>query len=111
LKKKQQDKYSPELEKEAREWIEAVTGEKLTSTFAESLKSGRVSLRTPSNCHLGVVLCNLINKIKPDTIKKVNKNNMAFSKVNHSTYFINMLDGEHQLIHWCLNSFWSASSR
>ena len=43
-------------EREAREWIEAVTGEKLEGTLQEALKSG-------------VVLCNLLNTVKPDTVK------------------------------------------
>ena len=47
----------PLEEREAREWIEAVlTGEKLEGTLQEALKSG-------------VVLCNLLNTVKPDTVK------------------------------------------
>lgn len=34
--------YSPEVEKQVREWIEAVTGEKLGSSLGESLKSGGI---------------------------------------------------------------------
>src|SRR5688572_23096504 len=41
---------------EATEWIEAVTKSKLTKGFFESLKNG-------------VILCKLINTVKPGTIK------------------------------------------
>ena len=51
----------PTMEAEARAWIEAVIGEgPLEGTLQEALKSG-------------AVLCNLINKIKPGTVKKINK--------------------------------------
>jgi len=75
LAKKAADNYSPGLEKEAREWMEAVTGEKLTGTFAEVLKSG-------------VVLCTLINTIKPDNIQKINKAKMPFVMMENINNFI-----------------------
>ena len=50
----------PKAEAEAKEWIEAVQGESLEGdTLHEALKSG-------------VVLCNLINAIKPGTCPKPN---------------------------------------
>ncbi|PRP77589.1 hypothetical protein PROFUN_00450 [Planoprotostelium fungivorum] len=61
---------SGNVEAEVREWIESVTGEKLTGTFAASLKSG-------------VTLCNLINKIKPNTIKKINKMSTPFMQMEN----------------------------
>ena len=49
---------NPEQEKEILQWIEAVLDEKLPAgDFAEVLQNG-------------VILCRLMNKIKPDSVKK-----------------------------------------
>ena len=40
LARKQQAKYDPHWEREAQDWIEAVTQERFTQPFAEQLKSG-----------------------------------------------------------------------
>ena len=48
----------PEQEKEILDWIQAVMGEPLPEgDFAEVLKNG-------------VILCKLMNKIQPDSVKK-----------------------------------------
>ena len=52
-------------EGEAKSWIEAVTGEKLEGTLQEALKSG-------------VVLCNLLNKIKPGSCPKPQNKKLPF---------------------------------
>ena len=58
LAEKAAAKYDVGMEHKCREWIEAVTGDKLgESTLQEELKNG-------------VVLCNLINAIKPGLINK-----------------------------------------
>ena len=60
LKEKKDAKYDPELEAQARDWMERVVGEPFPSgTFEEAL-------------HDGVYLCKLINKIKPGSVKKYN---------------------------------------
>ncbi|CAF1104117.1 unnamed protein product [Adineta ricciae] len=52
-------KQDPEQDKAAREWIEAVIGEKFsTDDYAEAL-------------HDGVLLCKLMNKLKPGSIPKI----------------------------------------
>jgi len=59
VKGKIQFKHDPEEEKAAREWIEAVVGEKFpTDDYAEAL-------------HDGVLLCKLMNKLKPGSIGKI----------------------------------------
>jgi len=64
--RKQASKHDPEKEKEVRRWIEAVTGSKFSSSnFQESLKDG-------------VLLCQLANKIKPNSIKNINSGKMPF---------------------------------
>jgi hypothetical protein len=57
-------KYDTGIEAEVRDWIQKVTGEKIDD-FHETLKSG-------------VFLCNFINKIRPDSVKKINKAKAPF---------------------------------
>ena len=54
-----------DAEREAREWIEAVTGEHLAGTLQEALASG-------------VVLCRLLNVLKPGAVKKPSTKKMPF---------------------------------
>mmetsp|Transcript_22499 Transcript_22499/g.89073 ORF Transcript_22499/g.89073 Transcript_22499/m.89073 type:complete len:247 (+) Transcript_22499:30-770(+) len=60
---------------EAQAWVESMLGEPFTGDFGEHLKSG-------------VVLCNLINTLKPGTIKKVNKNRMPFMQMENINAYI-----------------------
>ncbi|RKO87906.1 calponin homology domain-containing protein [Blyttiomyces helicus] len=69
LAEKAAAKFDPAREAEAREWIEACTGEKLSSANTqESLKDG-------------VLLCKLINKVVPETNIKFNASKMPFKQV------------------------------
>ena len=69
LAEKAAAKYDVGMEHKCREWIEAVTGDKLgESTLQEELKNG-------------VVLCNLINAIKPGLINKPKNSKMPFMQV------------------------------
>lgn len=70
-------KYSEELAAECLEWIKEITGEPIntsgdTDNFFEVLKDG-------------VLLCKLINTIKPGQIKKVNESKMAFKCMENIT--------------------------
>lgn len=63
-------KYSDELAAECLEWIKEVTAEPINTAgdmdnFYEVLKDG-------------VILCKLVNVIKPGSVKKVNQSTMAF---------------------------------
>ena len=63
----------PEQEKEIMEWIEAVMGEPLPEgDFAEVLKNG-------------VILCKLMNKIQPDSIKKFKEKVRLADRELHNT--------------------------
>jgi hypothetical protein len=64
LKKKQESAFDPQLEAQAKNWIQAVTGETITDLH-QSLKDG-------------VILCKLVNKIRPNTIRKINPPKSAF---------------------------------
>merc|ERR1711988_1025463 len=70
LKAKQASKYDQKLENEARAWIEAVTGQSIGPNFWDGLKSG-------------VLLCEVVNRIRPGTIKKINRNNMPFMQMEN----------------------------
>eukprot|EP01091_Cochliopodium_minus_P015675 TRINITY_DN564_c0_g1_i1.p1 TRINITY_DN564_c0_g1~~TRINITY_DN564_c0_g1_i1.p1 ORF type:complete len:147 (-),score=43.30 TRINITY_DN564_c0_g1_i1:49-489(-) len=79
VSKKINDKRSIELENEALSWVESVTGKHINSNngdYSEDLRDG-------------VTLCDLINKLKPGTIKKVNRNaKMPFIKMENINAFL-----------------------
>jgi hypothetical protein len=59
LARKREISYDCEAERAASEWVQAVTGEQFEATsFGENLRDGRR-------------LCQLVNKIQPDIVKKV----------------------------------------
>lgn len=63
-------KYSDELAQECLEWVREITGEAINvsgdmDNFYETLKDG-------------VLLCKLVNTLKPGTVKKINESKMAF---------------------------------
>ena len=67
---------NPEQEKEILQWIEAVLGEKLPEgDFAEVLQNG-------------VILCKLMNKIKPDSVKKFKEKGPAFLLMENVQSFL-----------------------
>ena len=68
-------KFDPKMEREAREWIEAVTGEALEGTLQEALKSG-------------VVLCALVNALKPGVCKKPSTMKMAFQQMENIAKYL-----------------------
>lgn len=81
-------KRDPEQEKAAQDWIEAVTGEKFpNSDYAESL-------------HDGVLLCKLMNKLKPGAIAKIHttsnpmklRENAGFFQAAALAYGVNQSD-------------------
>jgi len=85
---KMRAKFDPERQDACQAWIEEVTGEEMgEDSFQEWLKSG-------------VVLCKLINKIKKKSVRKINKNKMAFKQMeniqnyNNACKKIGMRDGD-----------------
>jgi len=75
LKAKQDAKYDARLEAEVRQWIEAVTHDRLGADFADSLKSG-------------VILCKLINAIKPGAIRNISNTKLAFQQMENIGNFL-----------------------
>mmetsp|Transcript_2548 Transcript_2548/g.3398 ORF Transcript_2548/g.3398 Transcript_2548/m.3398 type:complete len:216 (+) Transcript_2548:69-716(+) len=72
---KQAAKYDVALENSLRKWIEAIVGRGIGADFHEGLKDG-------------VLLCDLINKIKPRSVPKVNKMKMPFMMMENIQNFL-----------------------
>jgi hypothetical protein len=76
LAKKQAMKYDVGKEGEARRWIEEVSGLGLISgEFGDALKDG-------------IVLCQLLNKIKPNSIRKIETSKMPFKQMENISKFL-----------------------
>jgi len=70
LKSRRDQSFDPKLEREALQWISSVTGEHLSGSIYESLKSG-------------IVLCKLMNKLQPGKISKIGTGNMPFVQMEN----------------------------
>jgi len=68
-------KFDPVRAKEAQEFVEEVTGEKMKGEFVDWLESG-------------VVLCTLLNKLQPKTVAKINNSAMPFKKMENIAAYI-----------------------
>lgn len=76
LKEKQDSKYDPELEAQARDWLQALVGEPFPAgDFGAALKDG-------------VYLCKAINVLQSGSVKKVNTSSMAFKKMENIGNFL-----------------------
>lgn len=76
IKSKQAAKHDPERERQARNWLQAVTGEPFPAgTFHEALKNG-------------VYLCKLINKLQPGSVSRINDSKMAFKMMENIGNFL-----------------------
>lgn len=76
LKEKQEAKHDPQLEQEARMWLENVVGEPFPSdNFHEALKDG-------------IFLCKAMNVLQPGSIKKINNSKMAFKMMENIGKFL-----------------------
>jgi len=68
-------KYDKVLEGTVRKWIEEKTGEKLVGEFQAALKSG-------------VILCQLINKLQPGSVKSVSPSSLPFKQMENINLFL-----------------------
>ncbi|XP_046398737.1 myophilin [Ischnura elegans] len=73
-------KYSEELAQECLEWIKIITDEPINvsgdeDNFYSTLKDG-------------TLLCRLINKMQPGSIKKINEGNLAFKLMENINAFL-----------------------
>ncbi|KAA0719189.1 Calponin-2 Calponin H2, smooth muscle [Triplophysa tibetana] len=74
VKNKIAQKYDIQKEEELRIWIEDITGRSIGDDFQNGLKSG-------------VILCELINKIQPGSVKKINQSSMNWHQLENLTNF------------------------
>lgn len=75
VKSKLAGKYDPHKEEELRLWIEDVTGQRIGEHFMESLKDG-------------VLLCELINVLKPGSVRKVNQSTQNWHQLENIGNFV-----------------------
>ncbi|XP_064355443.1 calponin-1 isoform X2 [Dromaius novaehollandiae] len=75
VKNKLAQKYDPQRERELRAWIEGATGRRIGDAFMEGLKDG-------------VILCELINKLAPGSVRKVNEPIQNWHKLENIGNFI-----------------------
>lgn len=75
LQEKKAAKYDPQLEQEARDWLETIVSPFPSGTFHEALKDG-------------VYLCNVINALQPGSVKKINPSKMAFKMMENIGNFL-----------------------
>ncbi|KAG9343313.1 hypothetical protein JZ751_014294 [Albula glossodonta] len=68
-------KYDMQKEEELRYWIEEVTGMPIGDNFQKGLKDG-------------VILCELINKLQPGSVKKINHSKLNWHKLENLGNFI-----------------------
>eukprot|EP00056_Hartaetosiga_gracilis_P001801 m.47755 g.47755 ORF g.47755 m.47755 type:complete len:308 (-) comp10787_c0_seq2:118-1041(-) len=79
-KAKLASKYDKDLEQELRTWIESKTGETLDADFHTALRDG-------------VVLCKLVNVLKPGSVARINESKMAFKQMENINNFLEVCKG------------------
>ncbi|KAL2086646.1 hypothetical protein ACEWY4_017705 [Coilia grayii] len=75
VKSKLAGKYDPVIEEQLRMWIQEVTGRRLGDNFMESLKDG-------------VILCDLINKLQPGSVRKINESSQNWHQLENIGNFV-----------------------
>ncbi|XP_030352162.1 calponin-3 [Strigops habroptila] len=68
-------KYDPQIEDDLRNWIEEVTGLSIGANFQLGLKDG-------------IILCELINKLQPGSVKKINQSKLNWHQLENIGNFI-----------------------
>lgn len=75
LKARSVAKFDANIESEAAQWVEAITGTKVVSDVWRALRTGQV-------------LCQLVNAIKPDTIARINTAGSPFKERENISNFL-----------------------
>ncbi|XP_061163993.1 myophilin-like [Saccostrea echinata] len=86
VQRKIKGKYSEELEQGARLWIEAVLGIELVPEADQNTPLGERAFQEA--LRNGVILCKLMNTIKPGSIRKINESTMAFKMMENIENFL-----------------------
>lgn len=85
LANKKAAKFDADLANEALQWVNDVlanTNEKVDLPLVSEAKEVATPLKD------GVTLCNLINTIKPGSVKKINQSKMAFKQMENISNFL-----------------------
>lgn len=83
------EKYNPELAKEAMEWVLFYLPDAdLHDDSGEVISDSETIHEKLQN---GVILCNLINVLEPDSIMKINTSKMAFKQMENIGNFLNAI--------------------
>uniref|UniRef100_A0A8D0GFA1 Calponin n=1 Tax=Sphenodon punctatus TaxID=8508 RepID=A0A8D0GFA1_SPHPU len=75
VKNRLAQKYDPQKEAELSVWLESITGERIGSDFQKKLKDG-------------VILCELMNKLQPGSVRKINRSNQNWHQLENLSNFI-----------------------
>ncbi|XP_072775588.1 calponin-2 isoform X1 [Taeniopygia guttata] len=75
VKNRLAQKYDPQKEAELRTWIESVTGKQIGPDFQRGLKDG-------------VILCELMNKLQPNSVRKINRSAQNWHQLENLSNFI-----------------------
>lgn len=75
VKSKLAGKYDPQKEEELRLWMEDVTGKRIGENFMESLKDG-------------VLLCELINVLQPNSVRKISNSPQNWHQLENIGNFV-----------------------
>ncbi|KAM6368979.1 calponin-2 [Pluvialis apricaria] len=75
VKNRLAQKYDPQKEAELRTWIESVTGHQIGPDFQKGLKDG-------------VILCELMNKLQPNSVRKINRSAQNWHQLENLSNFI-----------------------
>ncbi|XP_041272961.1 calponin-2 [Onychostruthus taczanowskii] len=75
VKNRLAQKYDPQKEAELRTWIESVTGKQIGPDFQKGLKDG-------------VILCELMNKLQPNSVRKINHSAQNWHQLENLSNFI-----------------------
>ncbi|XP_064030959.1 calponin-2 isoform X1 [Pogoniulus pusillus] len=75
VKNRLAQKYDPQKEAELRTWIESVTGQQIGPDFQKGLKDG-------------VILCELMNKLQPNSVRKINRSAQNWHQLENLSNFI-----------------------
>lgn len=75
LKAKAEAKYDLSAEDQAAQWVEDITGVKVQGEFGAALRTGQV-------------LCQLLNEIRPGTVRKINDAGMPFKERENISLFL-----------------------
>lgn len=76
IQDKMRAKFDPERQAQCQAWIEELTGEQFDKEFHPALKDG-------------MLLCKALNKIKPKSVRKINKGKMAFTQRENIVNYLN----------------------